>query len=156
MAIPNFRRAAAEGLADQANWCILKLADPTVLASFVALAATDSVPNDFAVLTPDITAKAWLSVSTAARPALLLVQNLLLMATVHQPGLVSKPSDAQTCKRVGAHVLSINMDKLRLQQEGTLSADSIASSASSRCNDHIQSLRVTLLLVKVERLLSFL
>jgi len=155
VAIPVFWLAAAESVATQVSWSTLKLLDPKAVKGLVDLAPTCCVPDGFAVTTSDILFPEWLSVSTAARPILLLVQNVLLMSTWHQPGLLPEASDVDACKQTGAEVMSANMDKMRSHLAFACAAYS-TTSAASEFSDHLLSLRTSLLLLKVAELLSFL
>ncbi len=153
--IPVFWLAAAESVATQASWLTLKLLDAQAVKGLADLAPTSCVPDGFAVTTSDILSPEWLSVSTAARPILLLVRNVLLMSTWHEPGLLPESPDVDACKRTGAEVMRANMDKMRSHLAFACAANS-TTSASSEISDHLLSLRTTLLLLKVAELLSFL
>ncbi len=153
--IPVFWLAAAESVATQASWSTLKLLDAQTVKGLVDLAPTSCVPDGFAVTTSDIFSPEWLSVSTAARPLLLLVRNVLLMSTWHEPGLLPECPDVDACKQTGAEVMRANMDKMRSHPAFACAANS-TTSASSEISDHLLSLRTTLLLLKVAGLLSFL
>ncbi len=96
--IPVFWLAAAESVATQASWSTLKLLDAQAVKDLVDLAPTGCVPDGFAVTASDIFSPEWLSVSTAARPLLLLVRNVVFLGGGYR-GIVHPPSDDEGTER---------------------------------------------------------
>lgn len=132
---------------------MLRLLDPRSMEGFVGLTPTCCVPDGFAVTASDMSSPQWLSLSTAARPILLLVQGVLTMSHMHQAGLLKEDSDLDACKQNGAQVICTNLDRMRLQQAAACASD---SKRCCRSHLHAQSLRSVLLLLKVAGLLSSL
>ena len=139
--IAEFWTASAVFLADQANWSILRLADGQALSSFVGLGPGDAVPPDLDLTDMNIKSLSWSEVSTPTRPILLLVQNVLHMALIHQNDGTAIDSINKATTQ-----MNNNIRHVRLHQD-------ISVAAAGPVMSHIKSLRAALLMLKTVQLL---
>ena len=136
-----FWKASAFFLAGQANWSTLRLAKDRALSSFVSLGRSDTVPPELDLTSMDVKSLPWSGVSAPARPILLLVQNSLHMALLHQAG-----ETTDDCISKATQQMHDNMRHIRSHQDST-------TAASGPVNTHIKSLRAALLMLKTVQLL---
>jgi len=143
---PIFWEAAAEVLATQVNWTMLKLNKPEVLSGFVALpaTATATAPEDIA-LSACGTGSPWANVTDDARPALLMVHNFMQVARMRQVGI-----SQETCENVAVQVMTDNMNRIRLAKLGRVPQQAAVVS----CGAYILCLRSALLLFKLVSILA--
>ena len=144
ISIVEFWKASAFFLADQAKWSILRLANDQALCSIVELDPGDTVPPDLHLTKIDARTLPWSAVSSPTRAILLLVQNVLRMARIHQNGGTSIDSIHKATPQ-----MNDNMRHISLHQDTT-------EAAASPVNAHIKSLRAAFLMLKTLHLLLFI
>ena len=144
ISIVEFWQASALFLADQARWSILGLANDRALCNIVELGPGDTVPPDLHLTKIDARTLPWSAVSSPTRAILLLVQNVLRMARIHQNGGTSIDSIHKATPQ-----MNDNMRHISLHQDTT-------EAAASPVNAHIKSLRAAFLMLKTLHLLLFI
>ncbi len=135
--------AAADFLADEPSWTVLRLNSQTTLSRYVALDPAEMVPDSLLITDRDMASPDWFAVSTPARTMLLMVATVMRMLwTIRAVPLID------TCTELAATDLMGKIHQISRRQTSTQAATKQLPSAQ------LKALRTSLLLLKPACLLT--
>lgn len=134
---------AADLLADEPSWTVLRLNSQTTLSRYVALDPAEMVPDSLVVTDGDMASPDWFAVSTPARTMLLMMATVMRMLWT----IRAVPS-MDTCTELAATDLMGKIHQISRRQTSTQAATMQLPGAQ------LKALRTSLLLLKPACLLT--